>query len=96
MQNAIDDLLRLNGCDDVIPPHHHHIANAVHPTGVAPVAVGGASSSTHHYEPVTGSGGVAAGASTPSLPQQEDFTGVIVGVVDEQQLLTASAFTISG
>ncbi|KZS05793.1 Uncharacterized protein APZ42_030767 [Daphnia magna] len=66
MQNAIDDLLRLNGCDEVIPPHHHHIANAVHPTGVAPVAVGGASSSTHHYEPVTGSGGVAAGG-LPSL-----------------------------
>ncbi|MGL4580931.1 MAG: hypothetical protein ACRCVV_07655 [Shewanella sp.] len=27
--------------------------------------------------------GSAAGASTLSLPQQEDFTGVIVGVVDE-------------
>lgn len=72
MQNAIDDLLRLNGCDEVIPPHHHHIANAVHPTGVAPVAVGGASSSTHHYEPVTGSGGVAAGG-LPSLKNGEQF-----------------------
>lgn len=69
MQNAIDDLLRLNGCDEVIPPHHHHIANAAHPTGI-PIDV--ASSSTRHHEPLMVSGG-ATGVGCPPLKNGEQF-----------------------
>ncbi len=50
MQNAIDDLLRLNGCDEVLPPGHP-LANTAGAVGVAPAA---ASSSSPNYDPMAG------------------------------------------
>ena len=49
MQNAIDDLLRLNGCDEVVPPGHH-MGNATGAVGV--VAPAGASSTSPNYDPM--------------------------------------------
>lgn len=46
MQNAIDDLLRLNGCDEVVAPPHHH-SNA---TGTA----AGVSSTSPTFESMAG------------------------------------------
>lgn len=60
MQNAIDDLLRLNGCDDVIPPHLQHMANAAHPAGGAI-----ASSSSANYEAIANASGAAGGGFPP-------------------------------
>ncbi len=71
MQNAIDDLLRLNGCDDVIPPHLQHMANAAHPAGVPIGAV--ASSSSANYEAIANASGAAGGGGFPPLKNGEQF-----------------------
>lgn len=69
MQNAIDDLLRLNGCDDVIPPHLQHLANnAAHPAGIG--AVASSSSSSANYE---ASGAAGGGGFPPPLKNGEQF-----------------------
>lgn len=49
MQNAIDDLLRLNGCDEVAPPHHLAAAAAA---ATATAGIAGASSSSPGYESI--------------------------------------------
>lgn len=54
MQNAIDDLLRLNGCDEVAPPHLvAAAAAATAATATATAGVAGASSSSPGYESIT-------------------------------------------
>ncbi|XP_046439811.1 chromatin modification-related protein eaf-1-like isoform X4 [Daphnia pulex] len=69
MQNAIDDLLRLNGCDDVIPPHLQHLANnAAHPAAIGAVA----SSSSANYE-ASGAAGGGGGGFPPPLKNGEQF-----------------------
>ena len=61
MQNAIDDLLRLNGCDEVIPPHLQHMTNAAHSAGVPIAGITGAPSSSSNYEAIANASGAAGG-----------------------------------